>query len=149
MGQSPLCPSFLGLIPHSFQPLFFLKTSGFPWGSDGFLERRIPGKNGEAPRQLVDGGPTVLHSYQVVRSGLILPGVSTNWRTPSASPLVEEERDSTSSKVVRYTCRGLSRNTIRPLFEYMISLDPGVHWLHWSSYMPDQGHWLHWSSRSV
>ena len=30
----------------SFPILFFSKTSCFPWGSDGILERRIPGKNG-------------------------------------------------------------------------------------------------------
>ena len=40
---------------HSSPPSFFFfsKTSCFPWGSDGFLERRIPGKNGEvSPRKL-------------------------------------------------------------------------------------------------
>ena len=31
----------------------FLKTSCFPWGSDGFLERRIHGKNREvSPRKM-------------------------------------------------------------------------------------------------
>ena len=51
LGQSQ---SSKGLIPHYFQPSFFSKTSCFPWGSDGFLERRIPGKNGEvSPRSLV------------------------------------------------------------------------------------------------
>ena len=41
-----------GLIAHSFQPLFFHKTGRFFWLSGGFLERRIPGKNGEGnPRR--------------------------------------------------------------------------------------------------
>ena len=35
------------LIPHSFQPSFFSKTSYFPRVSGGFLERRIPGNNVE------------------------------------------------------------------------------------------------------
>ena len=42
----------LGLIPHSFQPSFFSTTSQVP-RVFGFLERRIPGKNGEvAPRKM-------------------------------------------------------------------------------------------------
>ena len=37
---------------HYFQASFVLKTSCFPRGSDGFLERRIPGKNGDVtPRK--------------------------------------------------------------------------------------------------
>ena len=36
-----------GLIPHSFQPSFFSISSRFSWVSGGFLERRIPRKNGE------------------------------------------------------------------------------------------------------
>ena len=32
---------------HYFQPSLFSKPADFSWGSDGFLERRIPGKNGE------------------------------------------------------------------------------------------------------
>ena len=36
---------------HSFQPSFFSKTSSFPLDSTGFLNRMIPGKNGEvSPR---------------------------------------------------------------------------------------------------
>ena len=35
-----------GLTPHSFQPTFFSKTGRYLWVSAGFLERRIPGKNG-------------------------------------------------------------------------------------------------------
>ena len=35
-----------GLTPHSFQPRFFSKTGRYLWVSGGFLERRIPGKNG-------------------------------------------------------------------------------------------------------
>ena len=31
---------------HSFQPSFLPRTGRFPWVSGGFLERRIPGKNG-------------------------------------------------------------------------------------------------------
>ena len=48
-------PYFWGLIPfpYSFQPSFFSKIGCFPWGSAGFLERRIPGKNGEvSPRRM-------------------------------------------------------------------------------------------------
>ena len=42
------------LIPHSFQPSFFSRTSHFPSVFAGFLKRRIPEKNGEAtPRMLV------------------------------------------------------------------------------------------------
>ena len=44
------------LISHSFQHSFFPKTGRFPWVSGGFLERRIPGKNGEGtPRTLRRG----------------------------------------------------------------------------------------------
>ena len=50
-GRKKHVISFPRLIPHSLQPSFFSKTSCFPWGSDGFLERRIPGKKGEvSPR---------------------------------------------------------------------------------------------------
>ena len=35
-----------GLTPHYFQPTFFSKTGRYLWVSAGFLERRIPGKNG-------------------------------------------------------------------------------------------------------
>ena len=35
-------------ISHYFQPSFFSKTICFPRVLGGFLERRIPGKNGEA-----------------------------------------------------------------------------------------------------
>ena len=51
-------PLFWGLMPHSFQPYsfqpsFFSETSRFPWDSGGFLERRIPGKNGEGTNRLL------------------------------------------------------------------------------------------------
>ena len=40
------------MIPHSFQPSFFSKSSRFPWVSGGCLERRTPGKNEEGiPRK--------------------------------------------------------------------------------------------------
>ena len=40
---------FLGLFPRSFQPSLFFNHQPFSLGFlDGFLERRIPGKNGEA-----------------------------------------------------------------------------------------------------
>ena len=40
--------SGLSPIPHSVQPSFFSTTGSiFPWASGGFLERRIPGKDGE------------------------------------------------------------------------------------------------------
>ena len=42
--------SLWNLIPHSFQTSFFSKTCHFPCVSGCFLERRIPGKNGEATR---------------------------------------------------------------------------------------------------
>ena len=42
-----------GLIPQSCQPSFFLEPSCFRWGSDGFLERRIPGKNGDVSPRLI------------------------------------------------------------------------------------------------
>ena len=46
---------FYGLLPHSFQAWFFSKTSRFFRGSVGFLERRIPGKNGGGtPRTLIE-----------------------------------------------------------------------------------------------
>ena len=35
----------LGVDSHSFQPSFFAKTGCFPSVFDGFLKRRIPGKN--------------------------------------------------------------------------------------------------------
>ena len=55
LGSKDLVDSFgEGLIPHSFQSSLFSKTSYFPCVSGGFLERRIPGKNGEGtPRVLV------------------------------------------------------------------------------------------------
>ena len=36
-----------GGFPILYQPSFFSKASGFPRGLGGFLERRMPGKNGE------------------------------------------------------------------------------------------------------
>ena len=40
---------FLGLIPCLFfEPSFFSQTGCFPCVFDGFLKRRIPGKNGES-----------------------------------------------------------------------------------------------------
>ena len=48
--------TFQGLIPHSFQSAFFAKTCRFPRVSRGWLERNIPGKNGEGtPRGLLFG----------------------------------------------------------------------------------------------
>ena len=48
-----LWPSFSGLSPTrkltrfpGVEPSFFSNTNCFPWGSDVFLKRRIPGKNG-------------------------------------------------------------------------------------------------------
>ena len=40
---------FQGLIPHSFQPSFFSKTSCFPRVLGGFLERRMPGQKISQP----------------------------------------------------------------------------------------------------
>ena len=48
-------PYLQGLIPHSFQSLFFSKTCRCPWVSGGFLERRM-GKNGE-------GTPRISYSF--------------------------------------------------------------------------------------
>ena len=39
--------TWLGVDSHSFQPSFFSKTSCFPRVLRGFVERRMPGKNGE------------------------------------------------------------------------------------------------------
>ena len=47
MVQHDLKRKPLGVDPHSFQPWFFSKTSCFPRVLGGFLERRMPGKNGE------------------------------------------------------------------------------------------------------
>ena len=42
------------MIPHSFQSSFFSKTGRFPWVSEGFLERKTPGKiGGGTPRMIV------------------------------------------------------------------------------------------------
>ena len=43
---------------HSFQPSFSSKTGGFPQAFDGFLKRRIPGKNGEGTPSLAVSSKT-------------------------------------------------------------------------------------------
>ena len=45
------------MIPHSFQPSFFSETSHFPRVFGGFLERRIPGKDGEVTPGEMDVSP--------------------------------------------------------------------------------------------
>ena len=49
------------MIPHSVQPSFFSKHCRFPWVSGGFLERRIPRKNGEGtPGLMAQNGNSLL-----------------------------------------------------------------------------------------
>ena len=48
-----------GFLFHSFQPLFFSKTSNFPRGFCGFLERRIHGKNGKVTPRLPGNVDTI------------------------------------------------------------------------------------------
>ena len=58
-----LIPVFLGVDSPFFSTIVLFKTSCFPWGSDGFPERRIPGKNGKvSPRilkRLLDFEPRI------------------------------------------------------------------------------------------
>ena len=62
---------FPGAHSPYFQPSFFSKTSCFSWGSDGILERRIPGKNGEAPPRfllVISEGESCFPSYLCCRN---------------------------------------------------------------------------------
>ena len=59
----------LGVHSPFFSTIVLFKNQLFTCGSDGFLERRIPGKNGEVFSGIVS---TLVHFTQVSRVGLAL-----------------------------------------------------------------------------
>ena len=78
-------PSFEWLIPHSFQPSFFSKTSHFPRGFWWFSRKtRIPGKNGHGS-----------YPYPIYRQSPTHFGVPPLWglaSTPHSHPQLQSSR---------------------------------------------------------
>ena len=97
----------LGLIPHSFQPSFFPITSCFPKAFGDFLERRIPGKNGEATNRKIALTPdtAAITGAPVCRSPPAAePADSTRWgESPSK---VRTGRGGTKAPAIQQACVG-------------------------------------------